>query len=68
LFWEHAHFWRERSIFGARAIGGRKKKHAEKRRKSNMQEEKQCGTHADRPNHVRVRVFDKDCNDYKPIK
>jgi hypothetical protein len=31
-----------------------------------MQEEKQCA-HADRPNHVRVRVFDKYCNGYKPV-
>jgi hypothetical protein len=40
-----------------RALGGRKEA-CKKRRKSNMQEEKQCGAHADRPNHVRVRVFD----------
>jgi hypothetical protein len=36
-----------------------------KRRKSSMQEENQCGTHVDRPNHVKVRVFDKDFNGYK---
>jgi hypothetical protein len=33
-----------------------------------MQEEKQRGTQADKTNHTRVRVFDKDCNDYKPVK
>jgi hypothetical protein len=43
-----------------------RKKHAEKegkatcKRKSNVEEE-------DKPNH-RVRVFDKDCNGYKPVK
>jgi hypothetical protein len=36
--------------------------------KSNMQGEKQCGEKEGKPNHDRVRVFDKDCNVYKPIK
>jgi hypothetical protein len=67
MFWEHTHFWREIPIFGVHAIGGRKET-CRKRRKRSMQEEKQRGAHADRPNHVRVRFFDKDCNDYKPIK
>jgi hypothetical protein len=39
-----------------------------KRRKSSMQEEKKRGEEADKPNHNRVRVFDKDCNGYKPVK
>jgi hypothetical protein len=38
------------------------------RKENNMQEEKQSGTKACKPNHDRVRVFDKDCNDYKPVK
>jgi hypothetical protein len=45
------HFWRERPIFGARTTGG-KKEACKKRRKRNMQEEKQCGMHEDKPNHV----------------
>jgi hypothetical protein len=59
LFWEYAHFWRERSIFGAHTIGGRKTAWR-KRNKNNMQkkEEKQHGAHAGRPSHVRVRVLD----------
>jgi hypothetical protein len=67
LFWEQAHFWREKIIFGSRATRGRKET-CRKRRKTNMQEEKKRGTHADRINRDRVRVFDKHCNDYKPIK
>jgi hypothetical protein len=67
LFWEQAHFWRERPIFGAHTIGGRKEA-CRKRRKNSMHEEKQCGTHADRPNRVRIRVVDKDCNNYNTIK
>jgi hypothetical protein len=39
-----------------------------KRRKSSMKEEKQRGAQAINPNHNRVRVFDKDCNDYKFVK
>jgi hypothetical protein len=39
-----------------------------KRRKSNMHEEKQRGAQADHPSCDRVRVFYKDCNNYKPIK
>jgi hypothetical protein len=51
-------------IFGAHKGG---KEACRKRRKINMQkkkeknmwkEEKQHGTHADKPNHVRVRVLD----------
>jgi hypothetical protein len=45
-----------------------RKQHAEKEGKASMQEEKQCGVQEDKPNHDRVRVFDKDCNGYKPIK
>jgi hypothetical protein len=37
-------------------------------RKSNMQEEKHARREGRKPNHDRVRVFDKDCNDYKPVK
>jgi hypothetical protein len=40
----------------------------EKEGKTSMQEEKQRGTQADKPNWDRVRVFDKDCNDYKHVK
>jgi hypothetical protein len=57
---------KKRSIFEACTLGG-KKTTCIKRRKSNMQEEKQRGMHANKPNHVRVRVFGKYCNDYKPI-
>jgi hypothetical protein len=38
------------------------------KRKINMQEEKQHGEKARKRNHDRVRVFDKGCNDYKPIE
>jgi hypothetical protein len=55
------YFWEQH------AIGGRKET-CKKRRKSSMQEEKKHGTHADRPNHVRVRVLDKNCNGYKPVE
>jgi hypothetical protein len=61
------YFWRERPNFGVRATGG-KKAACKKRRKNNMQKEKRHGTQADKPTHDRVRVFYKDCNDYKPIK
>jgi hypothetical protein len=68
-----AYFWR-RIFFGERPIFGKedlilehvqqvaRKKHAEKEGKASMQEEKQCGAQEDKPNHDRVRVFDKDCN------
>jgi hypothetical protein len=59
--------WKKIFIFGACTLGGRKAAWR-KRSKSSMQEEKQCGVHADKPNHVRVRVFDKYCNGYKPLK
>jgi hypothetical protein len=38
----------------------RKRMHAEDGGKATCQrpKEKQCGTHADKPSHVRVRVFD----------
>jgi hypothetical protein len=66
-----AYFWRERYIFGAQTYRWTEKKYfwskkegkeaCIKRRKSNMQkEEKQHGAHADIPNHVRVRVLDKN--------
>jgi hypothetical protein len=44
------------------------------KRKSSMQEEKQhargeaCGEKAGKPNHDRVRVFEKGCNDYKLVE
>jgi hypothetical protein len=38
------------------------------RRKSNMKEEKKHGEKEGNPSHDRVRVFDKDCNGYKPVK
>jgi hypothetical protein len=31
-----------------------------------MQEENKRGVQAGKPNHDRVRVFDKYCSDYKP--
>jgi hypothetical protein len=40
------------------ATGG-KKETCRKRRKRSMQEEKQRGVWEDKPNHDRVRVFDK---------
>jgi hypothetical protein len=60
-------FLEGRPNFGARATSG-KKATCRKRRKSNMQEEKPHGEEADKPNHIRVRVFDKDCNGYKLVK
>jgi hypothetical protein len=77
LVWTH--FWRkiyfrERPIFGKKylilehAQHVARKQHAEKRRKSSMQEEKQRSVQEDKPNHDRVRVFEKYCNGYKPIK
>jgi hypothetical protein len=56
-----------RPNFGMRAIDG-KKESCRKKRKNNMQEEKKHDVEADRPDHARVRVFDKYCNDYKPKK
>jgi hypothetical protein len=60
-------FWKGRPNFGVRSIDG-KKSACRKRRKRSMQDEKQCGTQVGKPNHDKVRVFDKDCNGYKPIK
>jgi hypothetical protein len=54
-----------RPNFGACTIDG-KKATCKKRRKNNMQEEKQCGAQTNKPNHVRVRVFDQDCKGYNP--
>jgi hypothetical protein len=51
---------------GAQATCGRKET-CSKRRKSNMKEENKHVVKAGKPNHDRVRVFDKDCNIYKPI-
>jgi hypothetical protein len=67
-----AYFWRkfiflERPNFGAYAIA-EKKEACRKRRKSNMQEKKQRGTQVGKPNHDRVRVFYKDCNECTPKK
>jgi hypothetical protein len=67
LFWEHAYFWKERPIFGAHTTGGRKET-CKKRRKNNIYKENQRGAQEDMPNHDRVRVFEKHCNNYKPIK
>jgi hypothetical protein len=64
--WAHAYF-EERPNLGACATTS-KKATCKKRRKSCMQEEKPCGKEADKPNHVRVRVFDKGFNGYNPIK
>jgi hypothetical protein len=65
IFGENIYFWNGRPNFGARATGD-KKAADRKRRKNNMQEENKCGAHEDKPNHDRVRVFDKDCNGYNP--
>jgi hypothetical protein len=65
---------RERLIFGEHITSGRKettggrKETRKKGRKNITQEENQCGMHTDRPNHVRVRVFEKYCNGYNHIK
>jgi hypothetical protein len=59
MFWGKICFWKERANFGVRAIGG-KKETCGKRRKNDA--------HADKPNHDRVRFFEKYCNGYKPIK
>jgi hypothetical protein len=48
-------------------IGGRKAT-CRKIRKNNIQEKKKHGVKAEKPNHGRVRVFDKDCNGYKTVK
>jgi hypothetical protein len=50
LFWGKTYFWKGRPNFGARATSG-KKATCRKRRKSSMQEEKQCGVQEDKPNH-----------------
>jgi hypothetical protein len=50
------YFWKGRPNFGVHTTCG-KKEACKKRRKSNMQEKKQRGVHADKPNHDRVRVF-----------
>jgi len=66
-------FWGERSILGRSPFLVRKicfwSTH-NRWQESSMQKKKenQCGPHAERPNYVRGRVFDKDCNDYKPIE
>jgi hypothetical protein len=60
------YFLRERPNFGVPAIGG-KKETRRKIKKINMQEETQRGVRAGKPNCDRVRDFDKDCNNYKPI-
>jgi hypothetical protein len=65
LFWGKTYFWKERPKFGACAIGG-KKVACKKLRKRSMQEEKQRGAQEGKPNHDRVRVFEKYCNCYKP--
>jgi hypothetical protein len=46
----------------------RKKEACEKGRKRSMQEGKSTCEKEGKPNHIRVRVFDKGCNDYKPEK
>jgi hypothetical protein len=38
------------------------------KKESNMQEEKPRGEEANNPNHIKVRVFDKDYNGYKHVK
>ena len=38
-----------------------------KKEKKNARGKFMC-EEADKPNHIRVRVFDKDCNDYKLVK
>jgi hypothetical protein len=67
LFWGKTYFWKGRPNFGAHTTGG-KKETRRKRRKNNMQEEKQRGAQVDKLDHDKVRVFDKYCNDYNPIK
>jgi hypothetical protein len=59
IFWVQAYFWREISIFGARTLGGRKEAYIKIRNRSMQKEEKHHGTHENKCNHVRVRVFDK---------
>jgi hypothetical protein len=60
-------FWKGIPNFGAHTITS-KKATCEKRRKNKMQEEKPRGEEEGKPNHVRVRVFDKGCTGYKPEK
>jgi hypothetical protein len=64
--WVQAYF-EEIPNFGARAMSG-KKETCKKIMKNNMQEETPRDDKEGNPNHVRVRVFDKDCNGYKPVK
>jgi hypothetical protein len=72
-YWKKTYF-EKRPIFGKEdlilehAQQVKRKQHAEKRRKSSMQEEEQRDKKEGNPNHDRVRVFFKDCNDYEPIK
>jgi hypothetical protein len=61
------YFWKERPNIGVCATSGRKEEY-KKRRKSIMQKEKKHGVQEIKPNFNRVRVFDKDCNSYKPKK
>jgi hypothetical protein len=44
-----------------------RKQHAKKEGKATCKE-KPRGEEEGKPNHDRVRVFDKDCNGYKPVK
>jgi hypothetical protein len=39
-----------------------------KKEKQHARGKATCGEEAGKPNHDRVRVFDKDCNGYKPVK
>jgi hypothetical protein len=66
-FEERPIFGKEDLILGARATGG-KKEACRKRWKSSTQKKTQHGKKEEKPNRNRVRVFDKDCNGYKPEK
>jgi hypothetical protein len=69
--WVQAYF-EERPIFGRKDLILEKNNWQEssmqKMRKSNMQEGKATCEEAGKPNHIRVRVFDKYCNGYKLVK
>jgi hypothetical protein len=45
-----------------------RKKHAEKEGKETCKKENPRVRRQDKPNHIRVRVFDKGCNGYNLVK
>jgi ribosomal protein S9 len=67
LFWERPNFGKEDLIL-EHAQQMERKQHAKKEGKTTCKRKSNVARRKDKPNHDRVRVFDKDCNDYKPVK